>query len=76
MMDTIILKRQVITDATGKAVGVILPLEEYAMVASILENDFDMPLVDSAQTDFTSIAEAPFFGMWADRSDLQQSGPV
>ncbi len=77
-MDTIILKRQLITDATGKAVGIILPLEEYAMVASILENNFseelvDVPAVDFAQTGLTSIKEASFFGMWADRSDLQQS---
>lgn len=76
-MNSIILKRQLITDATGKAVGVILPLEEYAMVASILENNFsaqiaDMPTVDSEKIGLTSIQEASFFGMWADRSDLQQ----
>jgi hypothetical protein len=32
-----ILKRQFITDVTGNPVGVILPLEEYALVEEILE---------------------------------------
>lgn len=39
-MDTIVLKRQLITDASGKPVGVILPLEEYALVEAILEKNF------------------------------------
>jgi hypothetical protein len=30
------LKRQFITDAEGKAIGVILPLEEYTLVEAIL----------------------------------------
>lgn len=77
-VDTTILKRQFITDAKGKAVGVILSLDQYAMVASILENNFseqlpNVPIEDSVQTDITSIKEASFFGMWSDRSDLQQS---
>lgn len=32
-----VLKRQFITDATGKPIGVILPLEEFALVADTLE---------------------------------------
>lgn len=32
-----ILKRQVITDSTGTPIGVILPIEEYRRVSSILE---------------------------------------
>lgn len=32
-----VLKRQFITDTTGKAIGVILPLEEFALVADLLE---------------------------------------
>jgi hypothetical protein len=76
-MDTIILKRQLITDATGKPVGIILPLAEYAMVAPILENNFAeqplaLPVADVGQTARTSIKEAAFFGMWADRSDLEE----
>ena len=31
------LKRQFITDADGKRIGVILPLEEYSLVADTLE---------------------------------------
>ena len=31
------LKRQFITDAAGNPIGVILPLEEYALVQEILE---------------------------------------
>ena len=31
------LKRQFITDATGEPIGVILPLEEYSLVADILD---------------------------------------
>ncbi|MBX7233216.1 MAG: hypothetical protein K1X65_02455 [Caldilineales bacterium] len=33
------LKRQLITDITGNAIGVILPLEEYRLVEKFLEND-------------------------------------
>jgi len=36
-MTTIALKRQMITDTTGKPIGVILPLEEYTLVKDILE---------------------------------------
>ena len=32
-----VLKRQYITDATGKPIGVILPVEEFALVAETLE---------------------------------------
>jgi len=32
-----ILKRQFITDVSGQLIGVILPLEEYALVEEILE---------------------------------------
>jgi len=35
-MTTITLKRQFITDATGQPVGVIVPLEEFAMVEALL----------------------------------------
>ena len=36
-MTTITLKRQIITDDTGQPIGVILPLNEYALVKDILE---------------------------------------
>lgn len=36
-MATTVLKRQFIRDATGNPIGVILPLEEFALVEEILE---------------------------------------
>ncbi len=36
-MTIVVLKRQFITDAAGNPVGVILPLEEFALVEEILE---------------------------------------
>lgn len=39
-MTSIVLKRQLITDAAGNPVGVILPLEEYAVVEKILKQRF------------------------------------
>lgn len=32
-----VLKRQFITDTTGKPIGVILPFEEFALIAELLE---------------------------------------
>ena len=39
-MGTTVLKRQFITDTAGNPVGVILPLEEFALVKEILEQRF------------------------------------
>jgi hypothetical protein len=39
-MSEVILKRQFITDSAGKPVGVILPLEQFAAVEEILEQQF------------------------------------
>jgi hypothetical protein len=39
-MSEVILKRQFITDSAGKPVGVILPLEQFAVVEEILEEQF------------------------------------
>lgn len=39
-MSEVVLKRQFITDSTGKPVGVILPLEQFAAVEEILEQQF------------------------------------
>ena len=36
-MSTIHIKRQLITDALGNPIGIILPLEEFALVRDILE---------------------------------------
>jgi hypothetical protein len=76
-MDTIILKRQLITDATGKPVGVILPLEEYALVEAVLERNFPTAFVANDQiaanyeSDLPSVRETDYFGMWADHPDLE-----
>ncbi len=39
-MSEVILKRQFITDSAGKRVGVILPLEQFALVEGVLEQQF------------------------------------
>jgi hypothetical protein len=39
-MTTTVLKRQFIIDAAGSPIGVILPLEEFAVVEEILEQHF------------------------------------
>jgi len=36
-MTTTILKRQYITDANGNPIGIILPLEEFALIEQVLE---------------------------------------
>ena len=46
-MITTALKRQFIRDASGKPIGVILPLEEFALVKPILEQRFP----SAAETD-------------------------
>jgi len=45
-MTTAILKRQFITDATGDLVGVILPMEEFALIEKLLEQHAPAPQVD------------------------------
>jgi hypothetical protein len=73
-MEAIILKRQLITDASGKPVGAILPLNEYAVVQKFLEQNFSEtpPSSTAAKEPTTSICEGSFFGMWADRADLRE----
>ena len=41
-----VLKRQFITDAAGNPIGVILPLEEYTLVADTLEQRLTAQLDD------------------------------
>jgi hypothetical protein len=36
-MTTTMLKRQYITDANGNPIGIILPLEEFALIEQVLE---------------------------------------
>jgi len=42
-MATPVLKRQFITDAAGNPVGVILPLEEFALVEAALKQRLPVP---------------------------------
>ena len=74
-MSTIVLKRHLITDAAGNPVGVILPLEEFALVKEILEQQ-SQPLGGADKLDQTtlssrSVRETEYFGMWADREDMR-----
>jgi len=74
-MGAIVLKRQLITDASGKPVGAILPLEEYTLVEAILERNFaeqaeDVTAVGDKSV-LPSIREGAFFGMWADHPGLR-----
>lgn len=68
------LKRQYITDAAGTPVGVILPMDEFALVKDILEqrfpasNEIDRKPQESLPSH--TIKDAEFFGMWADRKDM------
>jgi hypothetical protein len=43
----VVLRRQFITDSAGKPVGVILPLEQSALVEEILEQQF--PVTNDAE---------------------------
>jgi len=42
-MTKMVLKRQFVTDTAGNPVGVILSLEEFALVEDILEQRFPLP---------------------------------
>jgi hypothetical protein len=64
-----VLKRQFIKDAEGNPVGVILPLEEFVLVEELLDQHFPTP--SQARRPQRSVREADYFGMWADREDMQ-----
>jgi hypothetical protein len=70
-----ILKRQFITDKEGNPVGVILPLEEFALVEDILEQQFptseEAGKGEEAGPAERSVRESEYFGMWAEREDMQ-----
>jgi hypothetical protein len=56
-----ILKRQFITDAEGKPVGIILPLEEFALVEEILERSFPGPQEADRLKEIERAANDPLF---------------
>jgi hypothetical protein len=73
-MTETILKRQYITDSDGTPVGVILPMEEFALVQELLEARFpsDKQPDQKARKTFagSSVRDSEFFGIWADREDM------
>ncbi len=52
-MTTAVLKRQFITDSLGNPIGVILPMEEFALVEEMLEQR----LLTSTEADKLSLIE-------------------
>lgn len=52
-MTTTVLKRQFITDSLGNPIGVILPMEEFALVEEMLEQR----LLTSTEADKLSLIE-------------------
>lgn len=63
-MTTTILKRQYITDASGNPIGIILPLEEFALIEHVLEQrlsdsqlDEKIALIEKATNDPLFLAD-------------------
>jgi hypothetical protein len=63
-MTTTILKRQYITDADGNPIGIILPLEEFALIEQILQQrlsdsqlDEKIALIENATHDPLFLAD-------------------
>lgn len=55
------IKRQFIADADGRPVAVILPLEEYALVAQILEQRLTASSPDPRLAQVAQAADDPLF---------------
>ena len=60
-MTTTTLKRQFITDADGNPIGVILPLEEYALIEEILEQHLSDPHLDERIAMIEKATNDPLF---------------
>jgi len=60
-MVTATLKRQFIKDATGNPVGVILPLEEFALVENILDSYRPHPYEPDRLAQMAQAAKDPLF---------------
>jgi hypothetical protein len=60
-MTTTTLKRQFITDADGNPIGVILPLEEYALIGEILEQHLSDPHLDEKLALIEQATNDPLF---------------
>ena len=60
-MGQVVLKRQFITDAAGNPVAVILPLEQFALVEEILEQQFPTTNDEDKLERMRSAAQDPDF---------------
>jgi hypothetical protein len=60
-MSTTTLKRQFITDADGNPIGVILPLEEYALIEDFLDQHLSDPRLDEKIALIEQAANDPLF---------------
>ncbi|HEX9371924.1 MAG TPA: hypothetical protein VF897_13000 [Roseiflexaceae bacterium] len=67
-MTTPILQRQFITDAEGRPIGVILPLEEFALIERTLEQRLSDRSVDEKIALIEQAANDPLF-----LADLQET---
>jgi hypothetical protein len=63
-----VLKRQFITDAAGNPIGVILPLEEFALVKEMLEQRSQTPNEADKLAQMAQAANDPLF-----MADLQET---
>jgi hypothetical protein len=63
-----LLKRQFITDTAGNPIGVILPLEEYALVREILEQRAEPPSETDQLDRMAQAVHDPLF-----MADLQET---
>jgi hypothetical protein len=55
------LQRQFITNAVGQPIGVILPLEEFALIATILEQRLAAQQSDTKLQELEAAARDPLF---------------
>jgi len=60
-MATPVLKRQFITDGAGNPVGVILPMEEFALVEEALRQHLSVPSTADKLAHLEQAAEDPLF---------------
>lgn len=60
-MTITVLKRQFIADAAGNPIGVILPMEEYALVEEILEQRAPIPDEAEKLDQMEQAADDPLF---------------
>jgi hypothetical protein len=60
-MSTTTLKRQFITGTDGNPIGVIVPLEEYALIEKILEQHLSGPRLDEKIALIEQAANDPLF---------------